>query len=84
MIHRLFVEKLPPFRQADAALAADLHGSLGLPGLTETRVFLRYDVEGVRAEQWPAVVETVLEEPPVDEAFAETMPDLDGAQLIAV
>ena len=84
MIHRLFVEKHPSFRQADAALAADLHGSLGLPGLTETRVFLRYDVEGVAAGQWPSVVETVLAEPPVDEAFNEAMPALDGATLIAV
>lgn len=84
MIHRLFVEKLPSFRQADTALAADLRANLDLPTLAQARVFLRYDVEGVPPEKWSAVVETVLAEPPVDEAFQEYLPALDGATVFAI
>lgn len=84
MIHRLFVEKRPPFRQAESALEADLRVTLALPALTSVRVFLRYDVEGVDPEKWPAVVSSVFAEAPVDEAYDEALPALGEAQVFAV
>jgi len=84
MIHRLFVEKRPSFRQTEAALAADLRASLDLNALTEARVFQRYDVEGVSPEKWPEVVSTVLSEAPVEEPHGDTLPALEGATVFAI
>lgn len=84
MIRRLFVEKKPPFRQAATALAQDLRTSLRLPHLREVRILLRYDVEGAPAESWPALVQTVFAEPPVDEAYEGEFPHAGEDTVFAV
>lgn len=84
MIHRLFVEKRAPFRQAEAALTADLRGTLSIPTLQSMRIFRRYDVDGVPAASWSMVVEQVLAEPPLDLAYDEDLPALDGAIVFAI
>ncbi|MFP4282762.1 MAG: phosphoribosylformylglycinamidine synthase [Opitutales bacterium] len=84
MIHRLYVEKRPSYRQAAQALEEDLRTSLDLPQLVGLRLFVRYDVEGVSEADWPRVVDMVLAEAPVDEAHDEALPSLDDATLLAV
>jgi len=84
MIRRLFVEKKPSYRQTAAALAEDLRSALDLPALRGVRILLRYDVEGVPDESWPAVVSTVLAEPPVDDATGDTFSQEPGDAVFAV
>jgi len=84
MIQRLFVEKRPALRQEAQHLRDDLRSLLGLQGLEEVRILLRYDVEGVPAEKWDAIKWTVFAEPPVDEVYADEAPLPEDGHVIAV
>ena len=84
-VFRCFVEKKPGFAVEAEHLFAELHHTLGLTGLTGTRVLRRYDVEGVDQAVYEAARTTILSEPQVDHIWDETMPDPEGAHtLLAV
>lgn len=84
MIHRLFVEKRAPFRQHASALAEDLRHSLNLPQLSDLRLFARYDVEGPSTDEWPPIVQGVLAEAPLEDAFENALPELPRSHLLAI
>ncbi|MDP0499473.1 MAG: phosphoribosylformylglycinamidine synthase [Verrucomicrobiota bacterium JB022] len=84
MIQRLFVEKRPALRQEAQHLRDDLRSLLGLKGLEEVRLLLRYDVEGVPADKWEAIKWTVFAEPPVDDIHEDAAPLPEKAHVIAV
>ena len=62
---------------------ASCRRSLGLSGITELRLFNRYDVEGVSEALFRQCVTNVFSEPPVDDTY-EALPETDAAAVFAV
>ncbi len=70
MVHRIYVEKKPGFREEAKALEKDIRQSLGID-LKELRIINRYDVEGLDAELLKKAVKQVFSEPQVDDVLTE-------------
>ena len=73
-VHRLYVEKKPPFAREAEALCAEFRGVLGVAGLERVRVLNRYDVEGLEAEALSACVGAVFADPCTDDVL-EALPE---------
>ena len=73
-VHRLYVEKKPPFAREAEALCAEFRGVLGVAGLERVRVLNRYDVEGLEAEALSACVGAVFVDPCTDDVL-EALPE---------
>lgn len=65
-IHRLYVEKKPPFDQEARRLCEDLKSQLDLKSLHRVRIIQRYDVSGIRQATWAVAISGVFSEPQVD------------------
>ena len=74
VIQRLFVETKPEFAVEARHLFHDLRDNLGLSALEGFRLLVRYDLEGVGAEELDAARWTVFAEPTVDALFEEHFP----------
>ncbi|MDE6597634.1 MAG: phosphoribosylformylglycinamidine synthase, partial [Clostridia bacterium] len=68
MIYRIFVEKKDKL-QADK-VKEDIRNLLKI-SVSDVRKFLRYDVDGLNANEFAAAVPTVFSEPPVDNVYYE-------------
>ena len=82
-VRRLFVEKRPGFDIAARELCHDLKHTLGITGLSDLRLALRYDVDGLGDGDWQQVKLQVLSEAAVDALHEETM-DFGNAWIFAV
>ncbi len=82
MIRRYYVEKRPEHATKAHALLAEAHDFLGLSGLTNVRIFHRYDVDGLNEEVAARAVDTVFSDPVVDQVF-DALP-LQGVLTIGV
>ena len=78
MVFRIYVEKRNGFAQEAEGLLADLHGVLGLSGITGLRVINRYDVEGVDEGTFAACRDTVFAEPQTDDTYDEVPTGADA------
>ncbi|MDR1805914.1 MAG: phosphoribosylformylglycinamidine synthase [Clostridium sp.] len=76
-VQRVFTEKKTGFNIEALGLERDLRATLGLGGISSLRLFQRYDVQGLSAEQFEAAVRTVFSEPNVDDSFA-ALPVTEG------
>ena len=65
-VKRVYVEKKEPYAVAAGELKQELKEYLGLNGLTDVRVLIRYDVENVSEDVFKKALVTVFSEPPVD------------------
>jgi len=66
-MHRIFVEKKPPFAQAAQTLLPELRESLHLDHLQGLRVVQRYDIDGLGCQEFELAVGTILSEPQIDQ-----------------
>ena len=66
MVYRVFVTKKPSLAGEAAALLSDCRSFLGLKGLTDVRIWNRYDAEGMDKALFDHAKTTVFSEPPVD------------------
>ncbi len=82
MVYRIFVEKRAGLQNEATTLKNDAKSLLGIDGLTNVRLFNRYDVENISAEQFEYAVKTVFSEPQIDIATADM--DVAGATVFAV
>ena len=80
MIYRIYVEKKAGFDVARKKVLADIKNVLGI-NLDNLKYFLRYDVEGLSAEDFEKAKSVVFSEPPVDDVFESI--DIDGKTVIA-
>lgn len=80
IIYRLYVEKKQGFNLAAKKLKSDLNRLLRLK-LEDVRIFLRYDVADIQKEDFESAVVSVFSEPPVDNVFFETLPDLKDYEI---
>ena len=81
MVHRIYVEKKPAFRQEAASILEDIRSFLRITSLTGLRLLNRYDVEHISEETLAQVIPTVFSEPQLDDVLAE-LPE-DGATVFA-
>ena len=65
-VKRIYVEKKEPFAVKAKELREELGSYLGITGVKDVRVFIRYDVENVSQEVFDRACKTVFSEPPVD------------------
>ncbi len=70
-VKRIYVEKKAPFAAAARELKEEIGSYLGIEGVREVRVFIRYDVEKLSEETFERAVRTVFSEPPVDILYRE-------------
>ncbi|MDR2530588.1 MAG: phosphoribosylformylglycinamidine synthase, partial [Oscillospiraceae bacterium] len=77
MVYRCYSQKKRGFDIEARQVLADLKENLRLNGLTHVVIANRYDVEGVTAEQYKLAKLLVLSEPSCDDAFDESLPELD-------
>lgn len=77
MIHRLYVEKKPEYRDEADALLKDFRENLGIKSLKDLRILNRYDISGISHEDLQKSFE-VFSLPPADILYVEDF-DLSSA-----
>ncbi len=80
-VRRIFVEKKDGFDVEAGGLYDDLKTNLGLLGLEKVRVINRYDISGMTDEEYEKSRGLIFSEPPVDNAYDETI-DTDCASRV--
>jgi len=70
----VYVEKKEAFAGAARDLTHEVRSYLGVQGLEQIRILIRYDVENISDEVFAAACKTVFSEPPVDTLYQETFP----------
>ena len=70
-VKRIYVEKKAPFAVKAKELEEELKSYLGVNGLEQVRMFIRYDVENLSDATFDAACKTVFSEPPVDILYSE-------------
>ena len=72
-VKRIYVEKKEPFAVKSKELQEEIGSYLGVTGVKEVRVFIRYDVENLSQEVFEKACKTVFSEPPVDILYEENI-----------
>lgn len=72
-VKRIYVEKKAPFAVKAKELKEEINSYLGITGVREVRVFIRYDVENISEETFEKAVNCVFSEPPVDILYREAI-----------
>jgi phosphoribosylformylglycinamidine synthase len=83
-VRRIYVEKKKPYAVAAAQLQEEIRSFLGVTGIEEVRVLIRYDVENISDAVFEKACRTVFSEPPVDILFRETIDIPEGARVFSV
>ncbi|MDE7211515.1 MAG: phosphoribosylformylglycinamidine synthase, partial [Lachnospiraceae bacterium] len=73
-VKRIYVEKKSAYAVRAKELKGELRSYLGLKGLQEVRVLIRYDIENISEETYQKALGTIFSEPPVDILYEETFP----------
>lgn len=81
---RVFVEKKPGFDVAARQVCDDLRQNLGLLGVTDVKLLNRYDISGLKPEEFAAARTTIFSEPNVDDVYDEVYPVPAGYQVFAM
>lgn len=73
-VKRIFVEKKPDYAVKAGELREELENYLGLAGVEQVRVLIRYDIEDLSEETYRKALGTIFSEPPVDMVYEEAFP----------
>ena len=65
-VKRVYVEKKPEYAVQAKDLYHELSGYLGIKGLQNVRVLIRYDIENITEETFEKACKGIFSEPPVD------------------
>lgn len=71
-VKRIYVEKKAPYAVRAKELYEEIRSYLGIKGLKNVRVLIRYDIENISDETFEKALGTVFSEPPVDLMYEET------------
>ena len=77
-VKRVFVEKKKGFDVERKHLLSDLKRQLHITELSDVRILVRYDAQGLDDKQFDLAVKNVFSEPPMDEVHMEELPDFSG------
>ena len=80
-IRRLYVAKKDPFAQDAQRMLNDLKKNLLISGLTDIKIFHRYDVGGLDDAAFEAAKNMIFSEPPVDAVYDELPARADDTVL---
>lgn len=83
-VKRIYVEKKPDYAVAAKELMDNIHEYLGISGVTNVRVFIRYDIQNVSDETYEAAKITIFSEPPVDFLYEENLPECSTERVFSV
>lgn len=83
-VKRIYVEKKEPFAVKARELREEIDSYLGISGVREVRVLIRYDVENLSEEVFEKACKTVFSEPPVDILYKETIEVLEDGRVFSV
>ena len=83
-VRRIYVEKKAPFAVKAKELKEEIGSYLGITGVQDVRVFIRYDVENISGETFERAAVSVFSEPPVDILYRETIPVPEGGHVFSV
>ncbi len=83
-VKRVYVEKKEPFAVKAKELKEEIGSYLGIGGVQDVRVFIRYDVENLSEEVFEKACRTVFSEPPVDLLYEETIEIPDNGRVFSV
>lgn len=70
-VKRIYVEKKASFAVKAKELEEELKSYLGIDGLEQVRILIRYDVENLSDETFEKACKCVFSEPPVDDLYYE-------------
>jgi phosphoribosylformylglycinamidine synthase len=77
-VKRVYVEKREGFDVGRKHLLGDLKEQLHIGELSDIRILVRYDVQGLSDAQFDLAVKNVFSEPPMDRVFIEELPEFSG------
>ena len=83
-VRRIFVEKKPAYAVKAGELREELESYLGIEGVKDVRVLIRYDIENLSEETYKKALVTIFSEPPVDEIYEEEFPKNPGDLVFSV
>ena len=83
-VRRVFVEKKEPFAVKAKELKEEIRGYLGIQGVEQVRVLIRYDVENISDEVFEQACRMVFSEPPVDMLYKENFEIRSDARVFGV
>ncbi|MBD5444902.1 MAG: phosphoribosylformylglycinamidine synthase [Lachnospiraceae bacterium] len=83
-VRRIYVEKKAPFAVKAKELKEEIGSYLGIRGVKDVRVFIRYDVENISDEIFNKACRTVFSEPPVDILYEEKIDIPEGGRVFSV
>ena len=83
-VRRIYVEKKAPFAVKARELKEEIGSYLGILGVRDVRVFIRYDVENISEETFERAVLSVFSEPPVDILYRENIEIPLGGHVFSV
>ena len=82
-IIRVYAEKKEGYNVAAKALLSDIKSNLLIKGISEIRIFVRYDISGVTPKQFSKAKYVVFSEPMQDDVYDEAI-ELEGYKSFAV
>ncbi|HIT90624.1 MAG TPA: phosphoribosylformylglycinamidine synthase [Candidatus Merdenecus merdavium] len=83
-VRRVFVEKKPEFSVKAGSLKKELINYLGVKGIEDIRVLIRYDIENISDDIYKTACNTVFSEPPVDLLHEEVLELKENEQAFAI
>ena len=83
-VRRVYVEKKPEFAGQAKELSHEIRHYMGVSGVTDVRILIRYDVENISDEVFEKACHVVFAEPPVDTLYKEDFPKAENAHVFSV
>lgn len=83
-VRRIYVEKKTPYAVRAKELKEEIRRYLGINGLCNVRILIRYDVENLSEEIYNKALVTVFSEPPVDDYYEEKFTCNDNSLVFSV
>ena len=83
-VKRVYSEKKPEFAVKAKELSEEISSYLNIDTVTNVRVLIRYDIEGITEDTYRKALVTVFSEPPVDIVYEEDFEHRPGEHVFAV
>ena len=83
-VKRVYVEKKPGFAVQAKDLKHEVKSYLGIGGIEDVRVLIRYDVENISEDIFEKALSGIFSEPPVDMLYREEFPVKEGSRIFSV
>ena len=83
-VKRIYVEKKKAYAVKAKELRTELRSYLGMKGLDDVRVLIRYDIENISEDTYKKSLGTVFSEPPLDVLYEESFPTGSSDKVFTV